>query len=113
MMLADGTLLKLNEKTHPNCYLHRSDPNDVARVEHRYQLLLSEDATVEVSILGTSNHRPKMVFHKTGANQGNTPAAHSVGPVAVKADEAWTITVFATLNKNLRYELLVREQERP
>jgi len=34
MMLADGTLSKLNEKTYPNCYLHRSDPSDVARVEH-------------------------------------------------------------------------------
>ena len=33
-MLADGTLEKLNEQTHPNCFLHRSDPNDVARVEH-------------------------------------------------------------------------------
>ena len=33
-MLTDGTLLKLNEQTYPNCYLHRSDPSDVARVEH-------------------------------------------------------------------------------
>ena len=33
-MLTTGTLSKLNEKTHPNCYLHRSDPSDVARVEH-------------------------------------------------------------------------------
>lgn len=33
-MLADGTLEKLNESTHPNCFLHRSSPNDVARVEH-------------------------------------------------------------------------------
>ncbi|MGE0113692.1 MAG: phosphoenolpyruvate carboxykinase (GTP) [Steroidobacteraceae bacterium] len=33
-MLATGTLIKLNEKTHPNCYLHRSNPTDVARVEH-------------------------------------------------------------------------------
>jgi phosphoenolpyruvate carboxykinase (GTP) len=33
-MLADGTLLELNQQTHPGCYLHRSSPSDVARVEH-------------------------------------------------------------------------------
>ncbi len=32
-MLADGTLIELNQQTHPRCYLHRSDPRDVARVE--------------------------------------------------------------------------------
>ena len=34
LMLSTGDLLKLNEETHPNCFLHRSDPKDVARVEH-------------------------------------------------------------------------------
>ncbi len=34
LMLTHGTLTKLNQKTHPGCYLHLSDPNDVARVEH-------------------------------------------------------------------------------
>lgn len=33
-MLDTGDLLRLNPDTHPNCYLHRSDPDDVARVEH-------------------------------------------------------------------------------
>ncbi|MEM1081025.1 MAG: phosphoenolpyruvate carboxykinase (GTP) [Pseudomonadota bacterium] len=33
-MLASGELTRLNADTHPNCYLHRSDPDDVARVEH-------------------------------------------------------------------------------
>jgi len=32
-MLANGTLSKLNQDDYPNCYLHRSDPRDVARVE--------------------------------------------------------------------------------
>ncbi|MEX2480858.1 MAG: phosphoenolpyruvate carboxykinase (GTP) [Gammaproteobacteria bacterium] len=34
LMLESGDLIRLNDKTHPNCYLHRSDPRDVARVEH-------------------------------------------------------------------------------
>ena len=33
-MLRSGDLIKLNQATHPNCYLHRSSPSDVARVEH-------------------------------------------------------------------------------
>ena len=33
-MLKNGTLLELEQKSHPNCYLHRSSPSDVARVEH-------------------------------------------------------------------------------
>ena len=34
LMLARGDLIALNQTTHPDCYLHRSDPSDVARVEH-------------------------------------------------------------------------------
>ena len=33
-MLKNGVLSELNQETHPNCYLHLSDPSDVARVEH-------------------------------------------------------------------------------
>jgi phosphoenolpyruvate carboxykinase (GTP) len=33
-MLADGDLLPLDAATHPRSWLHRSDPHDVARVEH-------------------------------------------------------------------------------
>ncbi len=32
-MLREGRTLALNPQTYPNCYLHRSDPNDVARTE--------------------------------------------------------------------------------
>jgi phosphoenolpyruvate carboxykinase (GTP) len=33
-MLRDGTYIDLNRKAFPNCYLHRSNPNDVARTEN-------------------------------------------------------------------------------
>ena len=33
-MLKDGTLIELNQKTHPQCYLHRSHASDVARTEN-------------------------------------------------------------------------------
>ncbi len=32
-MLQSGALIELNQQTHPGCYLHRSNPADVARVE--------------------------------------------------------------------------------
>ena len=33
--IASGEMIKLNEKTYPGCLLHRTRPNDVARVEAR------------------------------------------------------------------------------
>lgn len=50
-MLADGTLSKLNEDTHPGSYLHRSHPDDVARVEH-----LTFVCTRERDEAGPNNH---------------------------------------------------------
>jgi phosphoenolpyruvate carboxykinase (GTP) len=34
LMVERGDLLPLNPETHPECFLHRSHPGDVARVEH-------------------------------------------------------------------------------
>jgi len=33
-MQNDGTLIELDKESYPNCFLHRSDRNDVARTEH-------------------------------------------------------------------------------
>ena len=42
LMLDSGDLSELNPNTFPNCYLHRSDPRDVARVEHLTFICTSE-----------------------------------------------------------------------
>ena len=51
LMLSNGDLMRLNEETHPNCYLHRSHPDDVARVEH-----LTFVCTSEREDAGPNNH---------------------------------------------------------
>ncbi|MGH8280686.1 MAG: phosphoenolpyruvate carboxykinase (GTP) [Gammaproteobacteria bacterium] len=50
-MLGTGMLLELNQETHPHCYLHRSSPQDVARVEH-LTFICSRDRTDA----GPNNH---------------------------------------------------------
>ncbi|MBL4620837.1 MAG: hypothetical protein JKY89_00390, partial [Immundisolibacteraceae bacterium] len=49
-MLADGTFLPLNPDTHPNSFLHRSDPTDVARTEH-----LTFVCTTDPEVSGPNN----------------------------------------------------------
>lgn len=46
-----GTLTGLNPDTYPGCYLHRSDPTDVARVEHLTFVCCLEEADA-----GPNNH---------------------------------------------------------
>jgi phosphoenolpyruvate carboxykinase (GTP) len=50
-MQADGTLIQLNKDTHPDSWLHRSHPDDVARVEH-----LTFVCTTHADDAGPNNH---------------------------------------------------------
>ncbi len=51
LMLSTGDLIALNPETYPDCYLHRSSPSDVARVEH-----LTFVCTPEPEDAGPNNH---------------------------------------------------------
>jgi len=63
-MLTSGDSLTLNEKTFPNCHLHRSSPNDVARTEH-----LTFICSPEKEEAGPTNNwmDPGAAKHKVGA----------------------------------------------
>ena len=50
-LAADGELIPLDAATHPGCYLYRSDPTDVARVEH-----VTYVCTKERDDAGPNNH---------------------------------------------------------
>ena len=51
IMLEKKDLYKLNQETHPGSYLHRSDPQDVARTEH-----LTFVCTKDKKIAGPNNN---------------------------------------------------------
>jgi phosphoenolpyruvate carboxykinase (GTP) len=63
-MLRAGDSEVLNEKTYPNCYLHRSSPNDVARTEHLTYICAPDKDDV-----GPTNNwmDPGAARHKVGA----------------------------------------------
>ena len=63
-MLTDGTLTELNNEHYPNCYLHLSDPSDVARVEH-----LTYVCTEQEEEAGPNNHwmAPAVAHEKVDA----------------------------------------------
>jgi phosphoenolpyruvate carboxykinase (GTP) len=84
-MLADGTLLKLNDDHYPNCYLHRSDPSDVARVEHlTYVCTENEtDAGPNNNWMAPDEARGMMLDCFRGCMQGRTMYVipYCMGPI--------------------------------
>jgi phosphoenolpyruvate carboxykinase (GTP) len=84
-MLADGTLTQLNPNTYPNCYLHRSDPNDVARVEHLTYVCTEqqEDAGQNNNWMSPSEAHAKMDALFAGCMRGRTlyVIPYCMGPI--------------------------------
>lgn len=84
-MLKNGDFVALNPQTHPNCFLHRSSPSDVARVEH-----LTFVCTASRDDAGPNNHwmdpaeaEAKMAALYKGCMKGRTlyVVPYCMGPI--------------------------------
>jgi phosphoenolpyruvate carboxykinase (GTP) len=73
-MLRDGTLLPLNPATHPNSYLHRSHPQDVARTEQLTFICTSgrEDAGPTNNWMAPADAKAKAGAYLRGAMRDRT-----------------------------------------
>ena len=74
LAVSDGSMIKLNEQKLPNCFLHRTDPDDVARVEDRTYI-----CSRSIEDAGPTNHwmEPQEMYEKLygildGAMSGRT-----------------------------------------
>ena len=99
LLLRSGDTFQLNEKTYPNCHLHRSSVNDVARTEH-LTFICSRDK----DDAGPTNNwmDPDAAKHKVGAlfdgaMRGRTmyvvpyimgPASSPISKVGVEATDS-------------------------
>jgi phosphoenolpyruvate carboxykinase (GTP) len=85
LMLTTGDLIKLNEQTHPNCFLHRSSPSDVARVEHLTFVCTSnkEDAGPNNHWMAPADAHKKMEELYAGCMRGRTlyVVPYCMGPI--------------------------------
>jgi phosphoenolpyruvate carboxykinase (GTP) len=85
LLLSDGGFIELNQETHPGCYLHRSDPSDVARVEHLTYVCTSkrEDAGPNNNWMAPDEARSKMQDLFSGCMKGRTMYVipYCMGPI--------------------------------
>ncbi|NNE05261.1 MAG: phosphoenolpyruvate carboxykinase (GTP) [Xanthomonadales bacterium] len=85
VLMDSGDFIELNQETHPGCYLHRSDPGDVARVEHLTFVCTSEaeDAGPNNNWMEPGQAREKMHGLFEGCMQGRTMYVipYCMGPI--------------------------------
>ncbi len=86
LMLDDETFIKLNGNRYKNCYLHRSDPNDVARTEHLTYICTEEkeDAGPNNNWMAPKEARVKSKELFAGSMKGRIMyvVPYCMGPIA-------------------------------
>jgi len=74
LMTDSGDLIPLDKENYPDCYLHRSDPSDVARVEHLTFVCtnLEDDAGPNNHWMNPADAHAKIDALFAGAMKGRT-----------------------------------------
>jgi phosphoenolpyruvate carboxykinase (GTP) len=98
-MLRDGTLIGLNPRTYPNCYLHRSHPQDVARTEQLTFICTpkKDDAGPNNNWMAPADAKQKAGAYFKGSMKGRTmyvipylmgPAGSSMSRVGIMVTDS-------------------------
>jgi phosphoenolpyruvate carboxykinase (GTP) len=103
-----GTLIPLDQKKLPGCYLHRSNPNDVARVEHLTFICTptKEEAGVTNNWMAPEDAYRKLSALYEGSMKGRTMyvVPYVMGPVDspfAKVGVELTDSVYVALNMGI------------
>src|SRR4051794_34434053 len=103
-----GILIPLNQQKRPGCYLHRSNPNDVARVEHLTFICTTnkEDAGPTNNWMEPESAYTKLTHLFTGCMKGRTlyVVPYVMGPLGspyAKIGVELPDSVYAALNMRI------------